>query len=518
MRSKSFSTGCRSAMLLGLILSFSAASPATAASDLRLAHAVRRGDVEIARGLLNKGVDVSARLPDGTTALHWAVERDDADMVSLLTAARADVSAASVFGITPLSLACRNGNPSIVGTLLRAGANPNTPLRTGETPLMTAARTGRPEPITLLLEAGADLKAKEPVAGQTAIMWAIAEGHASAARVLLKAGASVREPSKRGFTPLLFAARNGDQEITKMLLAAGAGVNDAASDGTTPLVIATVRSHLDYAKFLLDHGADPNAGPGFTPLHWVVGDWSSELAGDKTAVRPEGTEWDRLLPIGGKAKLDYISLLMSRGADINARAQTAPRAAVGIGGQRGGGYGRGGKLAGATPFWIAAQHAEVPLMKFLLEQGADPFIRTVRNVSPLMAAVGLDSGESIGYTGVTEADALAAATLCLELGDSIHVVSADGENALHGVAYRGNAGGNRIATLLIEQGIEVNQKNKRGWSPVTLAEGIYTQNSNSKNLDLERLLLQHGGKPSPPGIERDAYAVIEEETPNKPDK
>jgi ankyrin repeat protein len=352
-------------------------------------------------------------------------------------------------------------------------------------------------------------------------MWAIAEGHAAAVRVLIRAGASVREPSKRGFTPLLFAARNGDRAITEMLIAAGVGVNDPARDGTTALVIATVRSHLDYAKFLLDHGADPMAGPGFTPLHWVVGDWSSELAGEKTDVRPEGTEWDRLLPINGKAKLDYIALLLSRGADINVRARTVPRAAVGIAGPQGGGggFGRGGaRLAGATPFFIAAQHADVPLMKFLLERGADPFIRTERNVSPLMAAVGVESGESIGYTGVTEDDALEAAKLCLELGDSVHVVSADGENALHGVAYRGNAGGNRLATLLIEKGIEVNQKNKRGWSPLTLAEGIYTQNSNSKNVDLERLLLQRGGKPSPPGIERDAYAVIEEETPTKPNK
>ena len=61
----------------------------------------------------------------------------------------------------------------------------------------------------------------------------------------------------------------------------------------------TIRSHVDYAKFLLELGADPKKGPGFTPLHWVVGDWSVELAGDKTAIRPEGTEWDRLLPLAG---------------------------------------------------------------------------------------------------------------------------------------------------------------------------------------------------------------------------
>lgn len=487
--------------------------PAAAATDLRLVDAVRRGQFDIAFSLVGKNVDINVALPDGTTALHWAVERDHSELVTALIAAGANVNAASVFGVAPLSLACRNGNPVIVAALIRARADPNAPLRTGETPLMAAARTGVAEPIKLLLEAGADVNAKEPVAGQTAFMWAIAEGHAEAVRVLMAAGAKVHEPSTRGFTPLLFAARNGDREITEMLLTAGVDINEAAKDGTTALVIATIRSHLDYAKFLLDRGADPALGPGFTPLHWVIGDWSSELAGEKTAVRPEGTEWDRLLPVEGQARLDFIKLLLSRGADINALAKTAPRASVGMGGGgQGGGFafGRGGRLAGATPFFIAAQQAEVPLMKFLLELGADPLIRTARNVSPLMGAAGLDSGESIGYTGVKEEHALEAVTLCLELGDDVNTVSVDGENALHGVAYRGNAGGNKIAALLLEKGIEVDVKNKRGWTPITLAEGIYTQNSNSKNPDLERLLLARGGKSSPPGIERDAYAVIVE--------
>jgi hypothetical protein len=43
-----------------------------------------------------------------------------------------------------------------------------------------------------------------------------------------------------------------------------------------------------------------------------------------------------------------------------------------------------------------------------------------------------------------------------------------------------------------------------------LAEGIYSNGSNSRNPELERLLLAHGARPSPPGIERDSYAVIVE--------
>lgn len=500
----------RSGIVVGLVIGLGLGLPSVADALPQLAEAIRRGQLDVARTLLKKPVEVNEKLPDGTTALHWAVERDVADLVTALINAKADPNVASAFGVTPLILACRNGNAAIVGTLVRAGANPNTPGRTGETPLMTAARTGRPEVVSALLEAGANLHAKEPHAGQTALMWAIAEGNGPVVKQLLAAGASPTEASKRGFTPLLFAARNGDIEVTKMLFERGVGVNDATQDGTTALVIATIRSQLDYARFLLDLGADPKLGPGFTPLHWVVGDWTSELAGEKTTVRPEGTEWDSLLPLLSTPQHEYVKLLLAKGADINARAKVQPRPMVGVGGG-GGGFRGGNRLAGATPFLIASLHSDVPLMKFLLEQGADPLIKTERNVTALMFAAGVDSGESIGYTGVTEEDALEAVKLCLELGIDVNTVSADGENALHGVAYRGNAGGNKLAALLIEKGITVDLKNKRGWTPVTLAEGIYTQNSNSKNPELEKLLLAHGGKPSPPGIERDAYAVIKEE-------
>ena len=130
-----------------------------------------------------------------------------------------------------------------------------------------------------------------------------------------------------------------------------------------------------------------------------------------------------------------------------------------------------------------------------------------------MASAGLDSGESIGYTGVTEEDALEAVKLCLELGDDVqHRQRRQRERPARRGLPRERRRQPARGPADREAASTVDLKNKRGWTPVTLAEGIYTQNSNSKNPELERLLLAHGGKPSPPGIERDAYAVIAEET------
>ncbi|MDQ1471007.1 MAG: uncharacterized protein QOJ99_2487 [Bryobacterales bacterium] len=93
-----------------------------------------------------------------------------------LVHAGADVKAANRYGLTPLSIACTNGNGAMVELLLKAGADPNTVLPGGETVLMTAWRTGRVEAVNALIAHGAKVNAKEPRGGQTALMWAAAEG------------------------------------------------------------------------------------------------------------------------------------------------------------------------------------------------------------------------------------------------------------------------------------------------------------------------------------------------------
>ena len=95
-------------------------------SDLRLIEAVRQGDRETLRLLLEEPVDVNVPQGDGTTALHWAAHRNDLEAAELLIGHGANRNAANDYGVTSLSLACTNGNAAMVEKLLEAGADPNS--------------------------------------------------------------------------------------------------------------------------------------------------------------------------------------------------------------------------------------------------------------------------------------------------------------------------------------------------------------------------------------------------------
>jgi ankyrin repeat protein len=345
--------------------------------------------------------------------------------------------------------------------LLDAGADANDKLPGGETALMTAARTGRVEPVQMLMAAGADVNAKERTS-QTAMMWAAADGHADVVRILIEAKADFKTPLKSGFTPLFFAVREGRSDVVKVLLDAGSDVNttmqpEKASGrspgiGTSPLIMAVENGHFDLAVMLLKAGADPNdQRSGFTPLHTMT--WvrkPNRGDGIDGEPPPQGS--------GQLTSLQFVETLVLHGADVNMKIKK--------------GEGGKAKLArtGATPFLLAADTADVPLLRLLVKLGADPNVANVDGTTPLMAAAGFGTGAP-GEEAGTEPELLEAVAFLLELGADINVVDRNGETAMHGAAYK-NAPA--VVKLLADRGAKAsvwNHPNKHGWTPVDIAKG-----------------------------------------------
>ena len=462
-------------------------SSTLAAQSTRLVDLAKQQDRAAVRTLIAAGGDVNVAQGDGATALHWAAHWDDVEMAGLLLRAGARINAANDFGVTPLLLASANGRPAMIALLLEASADPNLAGANGETPLMAAARTGNVDVVQALLDRGADVNYKAPGNGQSALMWAISEKHSNVARRLIERGADIQARSTGGYSPLLFAARVGDLESAKMLVAGGADVNDKTPDQTSALVVAVVRGHTELAIHLLERGADPNASAtGYTALHWASGSWETELTGPNGIDAQGDEEWRSLAGVAG-GKVELIRALLAHGADPNAKlAKTPPRAGytqlpvehrvAGV-----------NPYPGATPYLLAAMAADVDVMRALAEKGADPKLAANDGTTALMVAAGL--GRYLAESRVTEMQALAAARLALELGSDINAVNDAGNTALHGAAQ---TKGNTIIKFLAEKGADLNVRNKRGQTPLMIADtvraGSATVNQKTPTGDLLRSL------------------------------
>lgn len=537
-------------LLVGLVVALSGL--VKAAQDVSLVDVVKKGDIAALQSQLRLRVDVNRPEVDGSTALLWAANREDVKAVELLIGAGANVKSANRHGVTPLSLAALKGNAAIIDLLLNAGADPNTALAEGETALMTAARTGKTEAVKVLLARGATVNATEKVRGQTALMWAAAQGHAETVRLLLDAGADMwvrsktapratdrlgrsgaaatgvetassppndvaekppvtntapapdedpaaanpdveegAEPEReavegkatagksepQGLTAYLFAIRAGHIAAVKTLLDGGASVDEALADGTSALSVAIINGHYSLAKLLLERGADPNAAAqGWTPLHQVL------LTRRPSLFRPTP------FPIPDKdiADFELMTLLIEHGANVNALTTKAPRD----------GIRSMGKKTGATPFFFAAKGADVDAMRFLMSKGADPLLPNEEKTTPLMAAAGVGIWR-IGESPGSNEEALEAVKYAHELGGEVNTIDVNGETAVHGAAHRGAPA---IVQFLADKGANLDVTNTTGWTPLTIAGGVYYPNLYENYPEVEVLLKKLGA--TEPGVRR----------------
>ena len=489
-----------------LLLTSAAAS---AAPDTRLIDAVKAGDRAAIRALIDRGIDVNAPEPDGTTALHWSARADDLETVHLLLRARANAGAANRNRITPLSLAAVNGNTAMISALVAAGAEVDFRLPQGQTALMLAARAGHVAAVETLLAAGADVNAREQLLGETALIWAAAEDHADVITALAAHGADVNVRSKAltfprqefgdgksgrltvlpkgNWVPLLYAARQNAAGAIRALAAARANLDAADPDNMTALLVAVINAHYDAAALLLELGANPNLADaaGMTPLYAAV-----DL---NTFADTPGRPMPK--PSGKLRAVDLVERLLARGANPNLPLSEPLLVRV---------HDRGdGTLgAGATPLMRAAKKGDVDMMRLLLAKSANPSLRTRTGADALMYAAGFGgAGRFTIYEDrqATEADFIAAAALCLDHGADINVSNPAGQTPLHlAVTARGEA----FIRFLINRGAKVDLKDKQGRTPLDVAAGVGGRGPEQRRQGVA------GDRVGEPPIVRDAVVAL----------
>src|SRR5215813_2990221 len=274
-----------------------------------LAFAAREGDIELARVMLDKGVDINYGDVDNTTALVVSIMNKQYTFAKFLLDRGADPNVVGGYGRTALYaiVDMRNEDwstlpnrktedpvPSldIVKAVLARGVNVNaalmaplpgrsgmdsgdTTLDAGTTPLMRAARAGDATVMKLLLEKGADPKITTKD-GSNALMFA--------------AGVGYRDKNTRG-------SESEALEALKVSIDAGLDLHQANSKGETALHGAASRGADTIVQFLADHGADLNAKTkqGYTPL-----DIASGKASTAQLPVPHDSTVELLKKLGGR--------------------------------------------------------------------------------------------------------------------------------------------------------------------------------------------------------------------------
>jgi ankyrin repeat protein len=319
---------------------------------------------------------------------------------------------------------------------------------------------------------------------------------------------------------------NNHIDTVKALLDHGANIDDRAADGSTLLNMAIVNAHYDLASVLLDYGANPNIQDlNGTPLHSVM--W----------MHKPGTSWEAAatasdpIPVPrSNAKMTALQLakkLLEKGANPNARITWKEMPMTkGLGTTKNPPNVNLGRhylsFVGSTPFYNAARNGDAPMMRLLVQYGADPKMPTAVGVTPLMAAACLDyyEGETPGpLTGVSEAERLEAVKLAVELGNDINAQTNFGEYPMIGSAeftlltYPENiddllnlgVGDPRwtgmaaihgavicnqpsILQYLVDKGAKLDLKNKLGWTPLMITKGIFMANSKKEFPAAARIL------------------------------
>jgi uncharacterized protein len=513
--------------------------------------AVFRSDQAMVEVLLRAGANPKAANQDGSTPLWLASINGDAGIIEALIKAGADPNEKLPLGRTPLMVASRTGNVDAIKVLLDRGADVNAKesLR-GTTPLMWAADEGHAAAIQLLLQHGADIKAQSnpaergrgPALGKSndprkqvaALGAALAAGISTpqlgavgttsliptvpdrrgGARggkpgvgaagfdqnddaAVAAFGFGFGKPAPKdggGLTPLVYAVRSNDLDSVKVLLAAGADVNQVTGYGWSPLLVATQNRYYKLGAFLLEHGADVNLANkgGWTPLYLATDNRNIE-SGDYPVRK---SDMDHL---------DFIKLLIDKGANVNARMKDSTETRTVFTNQW-------LDENGATAFFRASQSGDIVLMKLLLAHGADPKIDTTLHVSALQVAAGIGWVEGITYEW-SPASTLEAVKMLLDLGLDANAQADTGRTALHGAAHKGRPD---VVQVLVDHGAKLDIRDygntdNRGskalavhtWLPVDYADGLVRVGVQSAIAHPEtglliRKLMTAAGLPAPP--------------------
>ena len=229
--------------------------------DEKFAKSIKDGDLESIQDDIKSGVDINERLPGlNFKPIHVAVKTGNLDIVKLLLDNGASINMEDTFGYTPLHHAANRKKKhdsmeinakliDIANLLIDRGANMNIDSDTDDTPLDLAARNGDLEMVELLINKGANLLDSEK-----ALHHASENGHLPIVKYLVEKGYPVNRiiGEIQMETPLDRAVKKDHYDVVRYLVVVGgANINAVTMNRIGHFELNSPSPRLEIAKFLI---------------------------------------------------------------------------------------------------------------------------------------------------------------------------------------------------------------------------------------------------------------------------
>ncbi|MBO7244288.1 MAG: ankyrin repeat domain-containing protein [Alphaproteobacteria bacterium] len=452
--------------------------------------AVLIGDYQLVNWMLEAGVDIDFQGVGGETALGTALLMMDVPMVKLLLEKGADVHAENFEGETPLLRATKMMNTSLIKLLIENGANIYAVNQEGVSAFDFVLNTQEYEIAAFMKEIQEkayhkkriDFSVQKPVveekededeafASETQavkedpIFDAIKSRKVSLVRQLIEQGADIHLKDRFGQTPLFYAIERGQLKMVQLLVEQGADVNELNGAGNSPLMTAVIYERPKILSYLLEQGADIDLKGlnGNTALMVALDEGDNlmlrQLIKAKASIEVENDDHETPLIMAlFTANQQALRLLIKQGADIwkeNSEGVSAMQEAI-----------------------ENELFEDAALMKKVYEKrlGLSSVVALEKQLEKDMFLLkAIETGNK------------KAVQTALQKGGDVHLIDEAGEGVLfYCVRHKKTA----AFKLLVEQGADVNMKNKDGQTVLdVILEASLDEKTQKK---LAKILIENG--------------------------